>query len=346
MTQAMPPRTQRRPLRIGACLSLTGKYALFGKQAARGLQAWSALAGDLHLSIEDDRSEAAGVSMSLRRLASGSDLLVGPYSTELTRVAATVASAIDCLVWNQGGAGDDAQAGAPGRMVSLLTPASRYSLPFLQRAATEDVQAPIFLVHGRGRFGRQVTAGAEAMAERLRLKTVHLGPDQPLPATEQLSVWDLFCAGSFYEDVARINQARALPVPPRTVCAVAAGVRQFGSAIVNPQGIFGIAQWFPGAEGPAGVGPDEARFLAAYFDLFGESPEYPAVQAAAAAIVSSHCTRLCGETNPARLWSAAAALDTSTLFGKFMIDPATGAQVKHDVQLVRWTASGLVLEDG
>ncbi len=284
--------------------------------------------------------------MSLRRLAAGSDLLVGPYSTDLTRAAANVASQIECLLWNQGGAGDDAQAGAPGRMVSLLTPASRYSLPFLWRAATEDVRAPIFLVHGRGSFGRQVTAGAEAMAERLGLQAVHLGPGQPLPAHVQLRAWDLFCAGSFEEDVARINEASALPVPPRMVCAVAAGVREFGSAVVNPEGIFGIAQWFPGAEGPARVGPDEARFLVAYSDLFGETPEYPAVQAAAAAMVASHCARLCGETNPASLWSAAAALDTSTMFGKFMIEPVTGAQVKHDVQLVRWTASGLVLASG
>ena len=30
------------PLRVGACLSLSGRYARFGSQAARALQAWAA----------------------------------------------------------------------------------------------------------------------------------------------------------------------------------------------------------------------------------------------------------------------------------------------------------------
>ncbi len=286
------------------------------------------------------------MSSSLRRLASGSDLLIGPYSTELTRAAARVASGIGCLVWNHGGAGDDVQAAAPGRMVSLLTPASLYSRPFLTRMAKEAVRAPVCLVHGRGGFGRQVTAGAEAMAERLGLETVHLGPGRALPGPDALPVWDLLCAGSFEEDVDRINEARALPVPPRMVCAVAAGVREFGSAVGNPEGIFGIAQWFPGAELPAGIGPSAADFIAIYTQLFGETPEYPAVQAAAAAIVASHCARLGGATSAASLWSAAAALEASTLFGKFQIDPVTGAQIGHRVRLVRWEGRRLVSAPG
>ena len=46
------------PLRVGACLSLSGRYARFGAQAARALQAWAALDGDAELVIEDDRSDS------------------------------------------------------------------------------------------------------------------------------------------------------------------------------------------------------------------------------------------------------------------------------------------------
>jgi hypothetical protein len=35
------------------------------------------------------------------------------------------------------------------------------------------------------------------------------------------------------------------------------------------------------------------------------------------------------------LWAAAADLDTSTLFGGFGLDPASGTQVKHEMTLVR-----------
>ena len=33
-------------LRVGACLSLSGRYARFGSQAARALQVWAELDGD------------------------------------------------------------------------------------------------------------------------------------------------------------------------------------------------------------------------------------------------------------------------------------------------------------
>ncbi len=44
-----------------------------------------------------------------------------------------------------------------------------------------------------------------------------------------------------------------------------------------------------------------------------------------------------------QLWAQAAELDTATLFGGFRIDPVTGAQVKHEAALVRWTSGGLTL---
>ena len=38
-------------LRIGGCLSLSGKFAQFGRQAARGLEAWQSLGGRAELVI-------------------------------------------------------------------------------------------------------------------------------------------------------------------------------------------------------------------------------------------------------------------------------------------------------
>jgi ABC-type branched-subunit amino acid transport system substrate-binding protein len=45
-------------LRLGACLSLTGRYGRFGRQAAFGLRAWQRLSGDgVELEIVDDASD-------------------------------------------------------------------------------------------------------------------------------------------------------------------------------------------------------------------------------------------------------------------------------------------------
>ena len=64
---------------------------------------------------------------------------------------------------------------------------------------------------------------------------------------------------------------------------------------------------------------------------------------AAAAVIAAHCARQARSTARGQLWAQAAALDTATLFGGFRIDPVTGAQVKHEAVLVRWSSGGLTL---
>jgi hypothetical protein len=113
-------------------------------------------------------------------------------------------------------------------------------------------------------------------------------------------------------------------------------VRDFSNAVHDPDGIFGIAQWFLASNQVPQLGPSERDFLDACETPGGESPDYPAVQAAAAVSLAAHCARLTGETGRAHLWRAATALETSTLYGVFKIDQATGAQVSHQTVLTRW----------
>jgi ABC-type branched-subunit amino acid transport system substrate-binding protein len=94
------------------------------------------------------------------------------------------------------------------------------------------------------------------------------------------------------------------------------------------------------------LGPGEREFLDAYHAAAGELPGYPAAQAIAAAVLAAHCARQVGPTDRELLWSAAAALETSTLFGTFKIDQASGKQISHRTVLVHWTAKELVATDG
>jgi hypothetical protein len=141
----------------------------------------------------------------------------------------------------------------------------------------------------------------------------------------------------FEQDAELVARARRWPNPPRQVCAVAAGVRAFSRAVDDPEAVFGVAQWFPGRGNQVALGPAEDDFLRAYAGAAGTWPDYPAVQAAAGAMIAARCASLAGSTSRDELWAAASALDTSTLFGGFRIDPSTGAQLKHQTVLVRWT---------
>lgn len=320
-------------LRIGACLSLSGRFAQFGQLARKGLEAWCSLNDAVQLLVEDDRSDRRALEAVLPDVARRCDLLLGPYSTVLMRAAGRMAAEAGWLAWNHGGSGDDVEGAHPGHVVSVLTPTSRYTEPFLRYIAEETRPRDLVIVHGPGSFGRQVVDGAETISRRLGIRTVSADPDGPLRPPGVSGEWDLVSAGVFEQDAELVQQVLQLPDPPHQICAIAAGVREFARVVDEPNGVFGITQWFPNRGHEVLLGPAEADFLTAYS---GTTPDYPAVQAAAGAALATHCAALAGGTAREDLWAAAAALDTSTLFGGFRIDADSGAQVKHDTVLVRW----------
>lgn len=308
-------------VRLGATLSLTGRFARFGAQAAAGIQAWRDLGGEAEIEIVDDGSSPGSVGPALDALAGRCELLLGPYGTSTARAAARWAGANDRLVWNHGGAGNDLPALAPRRLVSLITPTDRYGEPFVRYVGAHHPSVGLRLVSGPGTFGPQVVDGMRRAAVALDVRL------------SESSDAALFVAGTFEHDTALIAD---LAHRPAVLGTVAAGVQAFAEAVPDPEGVFGVAQWMPGAGRTVALGPEEEPFVARYRSITGSDPDYPAVQAAAAAAIAVHCTDLAGSTDADALWDAAADLRTTTLYGAFGIDPTTGTQTDHSLTLVRW----------
>lgn len=287
--------------------------------------------------MEDDGSDPDRVAGALARVARGCELLLGPYSSELMRAAGRAMEDVDGLLWNHGGSGDDVQALCAGRIVSVLAPTSRYADPFVRARARDADRGSLWVVRGRGRFARQVAAGAVRQAKRVGTPVVDKRADERGAWRDDApETWDLFSVGTFEDDAAIVNDARSAPRSPRTICSVAAGVRDFATVVDDPAGVYGIAQWFPGRGARPEVGPTEREFVTAYRRVANASPDYPAVQAAAAGALALHCAHLAGSTERGGMWAAATGLDTTTLYGDFRIDPTTGVQLGHAPVLVRW----------
>ena len=330
-------------IRVGACLSLSGRYARFGSQAARALDVWRALDGHVDLVIEDDQSDPHVLRRTLHHVSDTSDVLLSPYSTQLVRAAAAMASAEGWLLWNHGGSGDDVENSNAGHVVSLLTPASRYAEQFIRRLLNRE-NIELWIVSGKGSFGRQVAEGANRAADRAGIRTRRLEHGGAWPSRTPPESWALFSAGTFEQDVETVHRAQGHPHPPCMICAVAAGVQEFAGEIEHPEGIYGVGQWFHGAVANSPeIGPSETTFLTAYANRTKTPIDYPGVQAVAAAALAAYCVRRTGTTAPQQLWADAAALDSETLFGGFKIDPVTGAQLKHEAVLVCWGRGGLAL---
>lgn len=323
---------------VGACLSLSGRYARFGSQAAHALAVWGVLDGNADILVEDDESDPRTVESALAKLYDRCDVLLGPYSTQLARIAGRVAAERGWLIWNHGGSGDDVEAATPGHVLSVLTPTAHYAEPFVRLHRDRHRDSVLWIAEGDGSFGRQVCAGAEDAARRLGVDVRRVRSGS-LVASRPGAPWALFSAGTFEADVALVRAVQEMARPPHAICAVAAGVREFAERVDDVDGIYGVAQWFPdqGAD-PPGVGPSEAEFLRMYAETYGAEPDYPAAQAVAAAGIAAHVVREFGSSRPDDLWSAATTLETTTLFGKFAVDPSSGAQLGHSTVLVRWTA--------
>jgi branched-chain amino acid transport system substrate-binding protein len=190
-------------------LSLTGRFAVQGKQARRGLTLWADdlnAAGGLavraqggtipiRLLVHDDTSHSASAAALAERLVSPSsaervDLLLGPYSSVLALAVAPIAERHRRVLWNHGGSSDAIDEQGFRYVVTVLSPAGRYFAPMLDLVrASAPTARRLAILHGaRGTFPRAVAAGAEAHALALGFNLVLSAtyPESEAPASPPL----------------------------------------------------------------------------------------------------------------------------------------------------------------
>jgi branched-chain amino acid transport system substrate-binding protein len=257
-------------IRFGASISTSGRYALQGRQALAGLQAWaratnveggvriSQLGGTLPIALihHDDASSSERAVAAAEKLIQVDrvHVLIGPYGSDLSRAVVGVAREHGRLLWNHGGASDDIH--RPGRgVVSIPTPVSLYfgGLFELFRGLDAHVENAVILYRRGSRFGRLATRGAQAAGRRAgfavtALTYSYLPDDLPrLLARLRRHRPDLILsAGSFEDDCAIARESIATGVRTKAVAVTAAAMREFPQAFgTGAEGIFAPSQWEP-----------------------------------------------------------------------------------------------------
>jgi branched-chain amino acid transport system substrate-binding protein len=356
----------RAKLTIGLTLSLTGRYAAMGRQAAAAIELFAAdqnAAGGVQIGGErrevalrclDDGSNPRLCAELYRSLCyeNRADLILGPYSSELTRVAAPIAEQAGMVMVNHGGADDGLYRRKYRLIVGVLSPASDYLAGLAQlisqlklwrkRVATVTFETP---------FARAVIDGFEhACAQRaIKRRGVRVtvresaapaaGGDISIDLLIRLArsrITALASAGSFADDVALVSGIVRADLNIPVLACVAAGVQGFADALgEHAEGIVGPSQWEPTLAFKPELGPRPERFAARMHAACGFC-DYPAAQIYAAGLLSAEALRSCGKLDQEHLRNAFADLRTSTLFGDFAIDRVTGRQIEHKVLLVQW----------
>ncbi len=346
-------------IKFGASVSVSGRYALQGRQVLAGVRAWveavNAAGGlkvhgagaraHVRLVYYDDASSPAKAAANAERLldANAVEVLIGPYASDLTRAVLPVAGRRGRVLWNHGGASDDIHMEG-GRAVGILTPVSRYFGGLIELARSLDPDATrVAILHRRGSgFGRLAALGVGAVASDAMFVTdvvtySSLGSDlSSVMASLQRQSPDLvISAGSFEDEVVLARALVGSGLRAKTIGLAAAAMQEFPQALgTHAEGFLGPSQWEPSLAYVPDFGPDSDEVTEGILAQ-GAPPDYPAAQAYAACLIAQRCLEEAGADEES-LWRAACALDCATFFGRFRIDPATGLQVGHEVVLVQW----------
>lgn len=313
---------------------LSGPLARFGTAGANALALWAERSG-VSLEVIDAYPSAASAIRAAE--ASRPEVVFGPYGSGPARAAAAAGTGV---LWNHGGATDRLARPAYPRVVNVASPASRYLAAVLETLVADGLGAgsKVVILHADTGFGREAADGAVAAAARLglRQRSVAFAPGRVGEVLAQAPHGDvLVSAGSFDDDVAiaRWSGERRW----HAVGLVAAGVEELRHAIGDRvERLYGPCQWFDdGTDDPAD-GPTSAWFSRCYRDAHGSGPPYPAAAAFAAGVVWQRCVQQAGTVESLPVHAASQRLDTTTLFGRFRVDPITGVQTGHRVRVVQW----------
>ena len=350
---------------LGIAISLSGRYALLGRQVLEGLECYVrdvnvaggiALSGEnrkrqVALCVEDDESSEAKVRSLVEKLIDEDkvDLLMGPYGSGLTLAAAETAEAAQCVVWNHSGSADEIFECNLKWVVGILSPASQYLCAILELLRSLDPDAKrIALFSAKTGFATDMASGALAWIRRegYTLATHRsyrsgfedfgslLNPLKDDPP-------DWFLGVGRLEDDIRLGR-QLCEVRPRLKAAglVVAAISRFKADLgERADGFFAPSQWEPQVEYSVDCGPPENVFLTHYRKGATVPIDYPAAQGYAAGVIAQHCVEDVGSLNQKALRDAASRLRCTTFYGPYAIEAQTGLQTAHPMLVTQWQKS-------
>ena len=350
-------------IKVGAVLSLRGRFAPQGRQARDGLSLWvedvNAAGGlevrdrdaqwPVELIVYDDESRSGPAAARAEHLIVNDrvDLLVGPYGSSLTLVVAAVAERHRKVLWNHGGASDVVTRQGLRWVVSLLSPASQYFVGILEmiRSVAPGVRRLVLLHRASGTFAPTVIAGAETYARQHGFQIALQARYPPAPSElASLVAHVAACEPDVVLGVGRTEDdlrfARAWRTAGRgtaLIGLVATPIQLFRQTLgSDADGFVGPSQWEPSLRYRPDIGPAPAAFAARFHERYSAEPDYPAAQAYAAGLMAQRCIDVAGTLQDEPLRATANRLELTTLYGDFKLDPVTGEQLGHRLVAVQW----------
>lgn len=333
------------PVVVGAVVSTTGVQAEAAEGYRRALLLWEEevngrgglLGRRVEVRLRDDASRAVRAGREYEKLAKEADVLIGPYGSAATLMAAAVAERAPLVMVNGGGPASTVHKRAPQYLFQCTVPYAAYGAGVLDLARTAGLARVLVLARDDPR-SRDMAEGTAALARRDGFSVTEITyaggsadfADQvKLARAAQAQAWIAF--GEAREAADMVRTFRRLKYAPFLFFARAAAEPVF-IELVGQDAEFTLAA----VEYDARLAtPGNAAFAKAYAARWARAPGAAAASGYAAATVLEAAVRKAGTLEPAKLRQTLADLEVGTVLGPYRVDPANGAQVGMRASVVQ-----------
>lgn len=343
------PPQQMGPLRIGASISLTGRYDRTGRELKNGYDLWAeqtnAAGGIMGRQVEfvtyDDTSDAETARNLYEKLITEDrvDLVIGPYSSPVTLPASTVTEKYGYPMIISGASATDIYTRDYKNVFGIYTAAPLY-LDGAVDIASKQGYRTVAIINENSAFAKDTVSGARKKALEAGMQIVFeeeypntVRDLSPIIAKMRPLNPDVILGGTYGEDATILmRQLKDVNWAPKIVAlTVGPALPDFYQTLsTDAEYVMGATQWEPGIKAP-GV----PEYAAAYKAKYGYDSGYHAAGGFAAGQLLKQAIEKTGSFDNANLRDTLATLETTTIYGQYKVD-STGNQIGKPSYLVQW----------
>jgi branched-chain amino acid transport system substrate-binding protein len=330
---------ETNPILVGVSVSQSGAHAELAAGYLKALLLWqdevNAAGGLLGRRVElrplDDRSDAAAAGKLYRQLIREDrvDLLIGPYGSAATLMAAAEAERAQRVIVNGSGAGRALHRRAPRYLFQSAAPNAAYGAGVLELARQEGLEKLFILARDdpasreMGEAAREAASAKGFSVNELELYgtgTVDFAVLVTKALESGVEGWIAF--GEARDAAEMVRTFKRTGYAPRLFFARGAADPKFiPLAGQDAEFSLGVREYDARFATPA-----NERFVRGFMARWSAPPGTAAAQGYAAATVLAEAVRRAASLDQEKLRAALATLETGTVLGAYKVDPKTGAQ--------------------
>lgn len=342
---------ETKPIRIGATVSLDGKYSEPSAMIQGGYKLWESqvnqrgglLGRPVQLILYNDKGDEKLVSRFYEKLIKEDkvDLVFSPYGTPLTLVASEVSERHGYVMLASGASGEKIWERGYKNVFGMYATANRYFIGLLDLMARNGLKS-VAVLYENSSFNIDVAAGIDSWAKQFGLKVAFSKgyksgkTDLPGLLSEARAVNPDGIMLSAYpaDGYVLLNLMEQAKYRPKVVgITIAPSYPDFQKVAGNmAEGVFGPSQWEPDERIPF---PGTKKFIIDYKSFTDILPSYHAGSSYASCQIIENAIIRNNSFDQKKIRDFISSLDTVTVIGRFKVDHS-GKQIGHNPILIQW----------